>query len=168
MSTTTYTATYTRTHTATYLADVVMGTFTDVVAHLALDPRGLWNRAQDEAALIRWMVEGSLRSVVLECHQPSGRVSPIIEIEVEYRAGGEGDVAFVAHRAAMARFRAKLETVPRGTAVRIVATFRSTPTSMPGWTSGRRAAVSGMHSFTFGTIGSGPHARATMRYFTGS
>src|SRR5437588_1578269 len=116
MATTTATRTHTRTHTAVYLTDVILGAIGDIIAELGIDPTRLYAEwTQDEAAIRTWIEEESLKEVVLESHQPSGKIAPIIEFPVSYTASGVGDASFTAQRAQLARFRAKLESVPRGT-----------------------------------------------------
>jgi Bacterial HORMA domain 2 len=162
--TSTATATHTRTHTATYLTDLVLGTIGDLLADLGIDATRLYRDwAQDEAAIKQWIEEESLAMVVLECVQPSGKVAPIVEFPVRYTATGLGDAAFTAQRAKLARFRAKLEAVPRGTAFRLFCTYRTAHTPMPGWSPGRRASTEGMRATNFGLLGSAPHASASMR-----
>src|SRR5436305_12437986 len=112
----TATVTYTRTNTAVYLTDVILGAIGDILAELSIDPTRLYAEwTQDEAAIRTWIEEESLEQVVLECHQPSGKVAPIIEFPVGYTSSGIGDASFIAQRAQLARFRAKLESVPHGT-----------------------------------------------------
>ena len=101
---------------------------------------------------------------MLECHQPNGTVSPIIEFPIAYRPGGEGDRAFTTSRAALARYRAKLDRVPSGTSFRLFCTFRTVHTPQPGWGPGTRASTAGLRSMSFGTIASAPEAAASMRY----
>src|SRR5437879_11042337 len=108
MTTRTTTTTTTRTHTATWLSDVILGTIADILADLGIDlTRFYRDWDQDESAIRNWLQERSLAMVVLECHQPAGPVAPVVEFPVRYRSGGEGDAEFTAHRAALARFRAK-------------------------------------------------------------
>lgn len=164
-STSTSTTTYTRTHTAVYLTEVIMGSIADIVADLGIDITRLYRDwAQDEAAISRWIEEESLKEVILECHQPSGTVSPIIEFPVAYQASGVGDATFTTHRAALARFRAKLDRVPSGTYYKLFCTYRGGHTPMPGWSPGSRASTAGMQSMNFGRLASAPHATASMRY----
>jgi hypothetical protein len=163
--TTTYTQTYTRTHTATYLTDVLMGTIGDMLGHLGIDASRLyldWDR--DERAISAWLLEGSLDTLVLECHQPGGRVSPVFEFPVSYDTSGRADEAFVNSRAAVARYRAKIDAVPRGTTFRLFCTFNGPRTPQPGWSPGTRASTAGLTSLSFGTVAEAPDARASMRY----
>lgn len=155
----------TRTHTATWLADVILGTIAEILGGLGIDLTALyrdWN--QDEAAIKAWILEQSLDSVVLECHQPSGTVSPIVEFPVRYYSSGRGDAEFTAQRAAVARFRAKVDRVPRGTTFSLFCTFRTQRTPQPGWGPGRRASTDGMRPTSLGTIASAPDGSASMRY----
>lgn len=99
--TSTSTTTYTRTNTAVYLTDVVMGAIADILGQLRIDLTTLYRDwKQDEAAIKAWIEEGSLKEVVLQCHQPNGTVAPIIEFPVSYQASGVGDASFtlIAHR----------------------------------------------------------------------
>jgi hypothetical protein len=162
--TATATTAHTRTHTATYLADLVLGTIGDLLADLGIDATRLyrdWN--QDEAAIKKWIEEESLAMVVLECVQPSGKVSPVVEFPVSYTAIGLGDAAFTAQRAKLARYRAKLESVPSGSTFRLFCTYRKDHSSMPGWYPGSRASTEGLRARNFGVLGSAPHASASMR-----
>lgn len=164
MPTSTATATHTRTHTATYLTDLVLGTIGDLLADLGIDATRLYRDwAQDEAAIKKWIEEESLAMVVLECVQPSGKIAPIVEFPVAYTAIGLGDAAFTAQRAKLARYRAKLESVPRGTTFRLFCTYRKACAAMPGWSPGRRASTEGMRATNFGILGSAPHASVSMR-----
>lgn len=166
----TYTATaaaaYTRTHTATHLADVILGSIADILGTLGLDPTSLfadWNT--DQHAISNWINEGSIACVALECHRPNGTVSPIFEFPVSYTASGEGNRRFTADRAALARYLAKLQSVPAGTTYRLFCSFRGPHSPQEGWTAGRRASTSGMQLHSFGTLATGPHGRAGLRYF---
>lgn len=164
--TSTSTTTYTRTNTAVYLTDVVMGAIADILGQLRIDLTTLYRDwKQDEAAIKTWIEEGSLKEVLLQCHQPNGAVAPIIEFPVSYQASGVGDASFTADRASLARYRAKLSTVPAGTTYNIVCTFRATThTTMPGWSPTTRASTASLQSMRFGTLGSAPHATVDMRY----
>lgn len=125
--TSTSVSTYTRTQTATYLTDVVMGAIADILADLKIDVTLLYRDwKQDEAAIAAWIEEESLQQVVLECQQPNGTVAPIIEFPVAYTTTGKGDATFTADRAALARYRAKLERVPAGTTYGLICTFQTT------------------------------------------
>ena len=163
----TYTATaaYTRTHTATHLADVILGSIADILGTLDLDATRLfadWDT--DQRAISNWIKEGSLKCVVLECHQPNGTVSPIMEFPVSYTGTGEGDRQFTADRASLARYLAKLQSVPRGTTYRLFCSFHRPHADQPGWGPGLRSSTSGMQSHSFGTLAAGPHAHAGLRY----
>jgi hypothetical protein len=164
-STATSTSTFTRTHTAVYLTEVVMGTIADILADLRIDlTRFYRDWKQDEAAIAAWIAEGSLKEVVLECHQPNGTVSPVIEFPVSYRADGLGDAKFTAARAALARYRAKLDRVPAGTVFALVCTFNGPHSSQAGWGPANRASTDHLRSLRFGTLASAPHASVDMRY----
>jgi hypothetical protein len=164
-STSTSTSTYTRTQTAVYLTEVVMGTIADILADLRIDLTTLYRDwKQDEAAIAAWIGEGSLEQVVLECHQPGGTVSPVLEFPVSYRSSGAADPKFTADRAALARYRAKLDRVPAGTVFRLLCAFSKTPSPQPGWERGTRASTSGLRPLRFGTLASAPHATVGLRY----
>lgn len=160
-------STYTRTHTATHIADAVLGSIASILATLGVDATQVfadWDT--DQQAISAWIVEGSLSNVILECHQPDGSVEPVFEFPVAYESSGEGDRKFTADRAALARYMAKLRTVPAGSTHRIFCTFSKARTPQPGWGSGNRASVTSLRSYSFGTLASGPHATAGLRYFT--
>jgi HORMA domain-containing protein len=161
----TSTHTTTRTHTATWLSGVIMGTIGELLADLGIDASRLcadW--AQDEAAVKVWILEQSLAVVVLECHQPGGKVSPVFEFQIAYDYSGEGDVKFMADQRFIARFRAKLERVPYGSSYALICSFNGYHTPQPGWGPAARASTDGLRSTSLGTIGSGPYASASMRY----
>jgi hypothetical protein len=142
-----------------------MGTIADILADLKIDVTVLYRDwKQDEAAIAAWIEEESLQQVVLECHQPNGTVSPIIEFPVAYTTSGKADATFTADRAALARYRAKLERVPAGTMYGLICTFRKARTPQPGWGPATRASTDGMKSLKFGTLASAPHAALSMRY----
>ncbi len=165
--TATATATYTITHTATHLADVILGSIADILGTLGLDPTRLfadWNT--DQRAISNWIAERSLRCVVLECHRPNGSVAPIFELPVSYTGSGDRDQRFTADRAALARYLAKLQRVPPGTTYRLFCSFRGPHSPQSGWSAGTRAATSGMRSHSFGTLATGPHGTAALRYFS--
>jgi hypothetical protein len=165
MTTATSTTVHTRTHTATFLAEVILGTIGDLLADLGINANRLYaDWDQDEAAIKQWIEEESLDTVVLECRQASGKVAPIVEFPVSYTSYGLGDAAFTAQRAKLARYRAKLATVPAGTTFGLVCTFRKAyHTPMPGWSPTSRASTAGLRSTNFGVLASAPHASASMR-----
>jgi hypothetical protein len=161
----TWTSTTTRTHTATHLTEVIMGAIADILADLGIDLTTLYRDwTQDENAIHAWILEGSLEQVVLECHQPGGTVAPVIEFPIAYTASGTGNAQFTTSRARLARFRAKLDRVPTGTTYRLFCTFNGPHTPQPGWSPGTRASTQGLRSLAYGTLGSAPHASASMRY----
>ena len=165
MTTSTHTYSYTRTHTATYLTEIILGTISTILADLGIDLTRLYRDwEQDENAIAAWIAEGSLDTVVLECHQPSGAVAPVMEFPVSYTTSGTGDAEFTASRARLARFLAKLDRVPSGTTYRLFCTFNGPRSAQPGWGPGQRTRTDGLRSLTFGTLGSAPHASAGMRY----
>jgi hypothetical protein len=160
-----HTVTFTKVQTATYLTDVILGTIGDILADLGISTtRFATDWEMNEKAINTWIAEGSLEQVILECHQPSGTVSPVIEFPVTYTAGGTGNAEFTASRARLARFRAKLNRVPAGTAYRLFCTFTGPHTPQTGWGPGSRASTDGLSSTTFGTLGRAPHGSASMRY----
>jgi hypothetical protein len=167
-SVSTYTVSFTRTHTATHLTDVILGTIGDILADLGI-PISRFTRdwETNENAINAWITEGSLEQVILECHQPSGTVDPVIEFPVSYTAAATGDAEFTASRARLARFRAKLDRVPAGTTYRLFCTFSGPHTPQPGWSPGSRASTDGLSSITFGTLGRAPHGSTSMRYLHG-
>lgn len=163
----TYTSTYTRTHTATHLSDVILGSIADILGTLGIDATRLfadWD--QDQQAIAAWITEGSLAMVALECHQPNGTVSPIFEFPVSYTGTGEGDRKFIADRADLARWLAKLRSVPAGTKFRLFCSYNGSHSSQPGWEPASRTSTAGMRSHSFGTLAGAPHASATLRYFS--
>lgn len=165
MSTSTATTTYTRTHTATYLADAVLGTVSEILAHLGIPlSSGSLDWARDAKAIAAWIAEESLQEVVLECHRPDGTVLPVFEFSVRYSTDIIGDAVFTTSTASLAKYRAKIASVPAGTRFALICTFRVTHSTQPGWSSGTRASTVGLRSSTFGTLASGPHAAAGMRY----
>jgi len=164
-STRTSTTVHTRTHTATHLTEVIMGTIADILGDLGIDLTRLYRDwTQDEDAISAWIEEGSLETVVLECHRPDGQVNPIFEFPVSYDVGGRGDVKFVESRAALARYRTKLARVPSGTTFQLFCAFNGAHTPQTGWGPGSRASTDGLTPMSFGTLAQGPHAKATLRY----
>ncbi|GAA5121300.1 hypothetical protein [Haloechinothrix salitolerans] len=166
--TSTSTYAYTRTHTATHLTEVILGSIGDILADLGITMnRFHQNWETNENAIKAWIEEGSLATVVLECHRPSGAVDPVIELPVNYTTTGAGNVEFTASRARLARFLAKLDRVPVGTTYRLFCTFNGSHSPQPGWKPGTRASTTGLRGITFGTLAGGPHASAGMRYLHG-
>ena len=164
--TATATSTYTLTHTATHLADVILGSIADILGTLDLDPTTLfadWNT--DQRAISNWISERSLRCVVLECHHPNGTVNPVCEFPVSYTGSAGRDRQFTADRAALARYLAKLQSVPPGTTYRLFCSFLGSHSHQEGWSAGARASTAGMRSHSFGTLAAGPHGTAGLRYF---
>ena len=158
--------TYERTHTATHLADVILGSIADILGTLGIDPTRLFaDWATDQSAISNWITEASLKCVALECHRPDGTVDPIFEFPVSYDATRVGNRKFTADRAALARYMAKLQRVPGGTAYRLFCSFNGPHSEQPGWSPGTRASVDGMRATSFGTLAAGPHAGAGLRYF---
>lgn len=163
MSTSTSTYTYTITQTATYLGEMIMGEVAELLAMLGITPNNAARWDLDQGAITAWIAERSLEMVVLECCRPDGTVRPIFEFPITYRLTGEGE--FENSRAAIARARAKISLVPRGTTYRLFCTFRTAGHSeQPGWGAGNRAATEGLRSSSFGVLADAPHARADLRY----
>lgn len=164
-STRTTTRTTTRTQTATHLSGIVMGSIAEILAHLGIDLARLTSRWElDEQAFAAWIAEGSLDTVVLECHRPNGTVDPVIEFPVRYRDAGEVDATFTTDQALLARYLGKLRTVPTGSTHRLFVTFNGPRTPQPGWGPGTRASTEGLRSTSFGTVAGAPYASASMRY----
>jgi hypothetical protein len=164
-ATSTSTTTFTRTHTATYLANAVLGTISEILAHLGIaTSSGSWDWERDARAIAAWIEEESLEQVILECHRPDGTVVPVFEFPVRYTADVIDDAAFTTSTASLAKYRAKIAAVPSGTTFRLFCTYRRTHTSQPGWVASARASTAGLRSSSFGTLASGPHAAASMRY----
>ena len=160
------TSTYTRTHTATHLADVILGSIADILGTLGIDPTRLFaDWPADQAAISNWIEEGSLKCVALECHRPEGTASPIFEFPVSYTATGLGNRKFTADRAALAKYLAKLQQVPRGTTYHLFCSFNGPHSEQEGWSPGTRASVAGLRSASFGTLAAAPHAHAALRYY---
>ena len=158
--------TYERTHTATHLADVILGSIADILGTLGIDPTRLFaDWETDQTAISNWIAETSLKCVALECHRPDGTVNPIFEFPVSYDPRRVGNRRFTADRAAVARYLAKLQRVPRGTEYRLFCSFNGPHSTQPGWSAGTRASVEGMRSTSFGTLAAGPHAGAGLRYY---
>lgn len=165
--TATTTSTFTITHTATHLADVLMSSFAEILGALGINANQLYSDwAQDQAAIKSWIIERSLKAVVLECHRPDGKVAPIFQFPVTYEASGLGDEKFVKDQASLTRYLAKLNAVPGGTTFQIFCTFNGPHSSQPGWGAASRASTDGMRSRTIGTIGGGPHGSASASIYT--
>lgn len=161
----TTTQTHTLTHTATFLSELVMGTIADILAGLGIDLTRLYRDwDQDQQAFKRWIEEESLEMVILECHQPGDRVAPIFEFPVDYRRGEGVDSAFVESRASLARYRAKIDSVPAGSTFRLFCSYNGHHTPMPGWSPGNRSSTAGLSALSFGKLGEAPHAGVSMRY----
>ena len=164
-STSTTTTTFTRTHTATYLADAILGTISELLAHLGIPmANGSLEWARDAKAIAAWIEEEALKEVVLECHRANGTVAPIFEFPLKYSADVIDDAAFTISTRSLAKYQAKIASIPSGTRFQIFCSFTGAHSPQPGWGSGTRASTSGMRSSTFGTLASGPHAAASLRY----
>jgi len=164
-STSTSTTTYTRTHTATYLADAVLGSISEILGHLGIPlSNGPWDFSRDASAIAAWIKEESLNEVILECHRPDGTVVPVFEFPVRYTADVIDDAVFTTSTASLAKYRAKIAAVPALTRFQLFCTYRGAHSTQPGWSPGSRASTAGLRSSTFGTLASGPHAAASLRY----
>lgn len=164
-STHTSTTTHTRTHTATFLSELVLGTIGDILAELGIDLTRLYRDwTQDQTAIKAWIEEGSLAMVVLECHRPDGSVTPIFEFPISYEPGRGADKAFVESRASLARYRAKLDSVPTGTTYTLFCSYNGPHSEQVGWSPGRRSSTAGLDALSFGRLGQGPHAGVSLRY----
>jgi hypothetical protein len=161
MTTSTSTYTYTITHTATYLGEAIMGEIGDLLAILGIAPHNAERWDLDQHAITKWIAEGSLKQVALECHRPDGTVRPIFEFPITYRTGHEG---FEDSRAAVARARAKISLVPSRTTYELICSFYSAHSTQPGWHPARGASTDGLRSSSFGVLADAPHARAELRY----
>jgi hypothetical protein len=161
----TRTAAHTRTETAVFLSDTIMGTFTEVVAALGLSHSYLTSQwTLIENALKQWIEEGSLKEVVFECG-PSDKPYAVFEIPLRY-SSGTGEAEYVANKARLARYMAKLSSVPSGATYRVVASHNGNRTPMPGWSSTSRASTDGMSAFSVGSLGRAPDASISGRYLT--
>ena len=159
-------STYTHIHTATHLADVILGSIADILGKLGIDPTLLFaDWTTDQNAISIWIEEASLKCVVLECHHLDGTVNPIFEFPVTYDSRRVGNRQFTVHRAALARYLAKLQNVPPGTSYRLLCSFNRPHSSQPGWSRGTRASVEGMSVTSFGTLAAAPHAGTGLRYY---
>jgi hypothetical protein len=161
MTVATYTYSYTITQTATYLSEMIMGEISNLFAQLGITPNNAARWKLDESAIAAWIEEGSLDTVVLECRRPDGTVRPIFEFPITYRSSADG--TFENSRAAIARARTKISSVPRGTTYRLFCTFRFPSSDQPGWFAGTRASTDGLRSTSFGVLADAPHARADLR-----
>jgi len=142
-----------------------MGSIADILGALGIDLTRLYRDwTQDEQAISAWIDEGSLKTVVLECHRPDGDVKPIFEFPVSYEASGHADIQFVESRAALARYRTKLASVPASTTFHLICAYNGPCSDQPGWGPGRRASTEGLTPMNFGTLAQGPHASAGLRY----
>jgi len=163
-ATTTYVVT--RTHTATHLSNAISGAIAEILTHLGISARTLmsdWSTEYDPA-IRAWIIEGSLDKVVVECHRLGGSVDPVLEFPIEYHNDGSGSLS---HRhVALARQWAKLTSVPTGTTFKIICTFNGPHSDQPSWGTARRASTSTLRSTSLGTLAAGPHASASVRYFS--
>lgn len=164
-SVSTHSVIITRVHTAIHLTEVILGSIGDILTDLGIvTSRFTQDWEMNEKAIKAWITEGSLEQVILECHQPSRAVAPVIEFPVTYSAAGVGDAEFTASRARLARFRAKLDRVPAGTTYRLFCTFSRPYSTQQGWSPGTRASTEGLRGITFGTLGRAPDGTVSMRY----
>jgi hypothetical protein len=166
MSVSTGTHVETNVRTAVHLTDVIMGTFEHILAHLGLGSGYLsrhWRTI--ECGLRTWIAEGSLDDVRLECGD-SEAPDAVFQVPISYRINGDGDIAFVTSQARLTRALAKLESVRRGSAYRVVVTFDGGHTHVDGWSPTSSAVTNGMKSYVFGSLGAGPDASASLTYFS--
>jgi hypothetical protein len=141
VSTATTTYVVTRTHTATHLSNAIAGAIAEILTHLGISARSLmsqWSTEYDPA-IRAWIIEGSLKKVVVECHRPGGTVDPV---------------------------RAKLKSVPVGTTFKVICSYNGPHSNQPGWGPAQRASTSSLRSVSLGTLAAGPHASASVRYLT--
>jgi hypothetical protein len=165
ISVATSTVNFTRAHTATYLADAVLGSISEILGHLGIPlSNGSWDFARDARAMAAWIKEESLNDVILECHRPDGTVLPVFEFPVRYTTNVIADAVFTTDTASLAKYRSKIAIVPAGTRFNLFCTYRGFHSAQPGWSPGTRASTAGLRSSTFGTLASGPHAAASLRY----
>lgn len=155
----------TRTHTANHLSDVIMSSISDILATLGIETSRFYRDwQQDSRAISNWIAEGTLKTVMLECHRPDGTAKPIFNFDVTYVAGGVGDRKFTADNASLLKYLAKLEQVPNGTTYRLFCSFNSTwHSTQVGWSPGNSSSTTGLRSRTVGTLAGGPDATATTR-----
>ena len=166
MSTATTTYVVTRTHTATHLSNAIAGAIAEILTHLGISARSLmsdWSTEYDPA-IRAWIIEGSLKKVIVECHRPGGAVDPVLEFPIEYYGDGSGSLS---HRhVALARQWAKLRSVPTGTTFKVICSYNGPHSDQPGWAPAQRASTSALRSVSLGTLATGPHASASIRYLT--
>jgi hypothetical protein len=142
-----------------------MGTIGDILAALGIDLTRLYRDwEQDQNAIQAWIEEGSLEMVILECRRPDGSAKPVFEFPITYKAGGGIDKAFVESRASLARYRAKIDSVPSGTSFALFCSYNGPHSEQTGWGPANRSSITGLSPLTFGTLGSGPHAGVGLRY----
>jgi hypothetical protein len=167
VTTNTGTYTYARTHTATHISDTIMTSITDILITLGIDAARHHQRWQQNAnAIRRWIEEGSLKQVAVECILPDGTVAPVFEFDVAYTAGGVGDRKFTADNASLLKYLAKIKRVPAGTMFRLFCSYHWTPSKQPGWISGTRASTDGLRTRSIGTLAGAPDATATTHVHT--
>lgn len=155
----------TRTHTANYLSGEILGAFSDILAHLGLSGSAFGKQwPSTEAALVLWIQEGSLDKVRLECVAPNG-AKAFFEVAVGYDASGTGEAQFVSQQLALARYRAKVESMPHTSTYRLLVWTKSWRTHIAGWTETTEGSTDGLIARSFGTLASAPHASASLRYF---
>lgn len=155
----------TRTHTANYLSGEILGAFSDILAHLGLSGSAFGEQwPSTEAALVVWIQEGSLERVRLECVAAMG-LKAFFEVAVTYDASGTGEAQFVSQQLALARCRAKFDSMPRTSTYRLLVWTKSWRTAIAGWTETTEGSTAGLIARSFGTLASAPHASASLRYF---
>ena len=161
--TSTTTTTHTITQTATYLAETIMGSLSEILSTLGINPARLFDDwEQDEKAITAWIAERSLKQVRLQCHRPDSTTKPIFIFPVHYSSDGRAKEAFVDSKAAFARYQAKLASVPNGTTYSLFCTFNGSHSTQPGWYAGNAASTEGLTQRSFGSLADAPHARVSM------
>lgn len=166
MSASTSTYTYTTTHTATYLTDVILGTLSEAIAHLGLSTSIItsdWGR--NEAAIMQWIKERSLKCVSVEFTKPSGEVITVVDFPVNYTTSGVESASFSASSARISRFLAKYSALPSSTRIRLVVSYYGYHTPMDGWSSTHSINRSGLSATNAGTLASAPGAAASMTIY---
>ena len=87
-----------------------------------------------------------------------------IQANVRFSPSTEGVVQVMVLSDDIAKYDAIHAKFPAGTEFQLFCTYRGAHSTQPGWFPGTRASTAGLRSSTFGTLASGPHAAATLRY----
>jgi hypothetical protein len=166
VSTYSSTHTYTSTHTATYLTETILGTLVEAIAQLGLKPTAVTDDwARNEAAVLKWIEERSLKSLSVEFTSSSGTLITVVEFPVEFCASGKDAAEFRASKDRIRRFLTKFGTLPSTTQTRLFVKFYGHHTTMPGWSKGTSADRSGLRSTSAGTLATAPGAAASMSIY---